>query len=929
MLDVKRLVSKAKQAQTRVSRSGLPQGFFFNDLMWFGDGAAVYTSVARGFVIEPAEMDSLDEQSKENLSHRLRILLATLGEDYTLQIRYLVCSDYELELEAYRAATEAITDKHKYRWQVWNRTERYNRYKEAMQKGQLRREILTVFFTHVVETKPRFSLSEEAMKRHFQAIAEREAKAFDAIQGDALRTIFPDCRVRTMGTREHFFHYYRFLNPNVGASVPENVLEGFDETLSIEENCLFSDIVQPNTPGVSFDLDGYHHAVLVMRELPKSIGAGLITRLTDIGFVDFEISVNLYPQNPAKVIKEFEKIANQLEGEVNTQPKEKYHLKVQHEMADQMIKQMEQGAVYPFNMFLTLRLWHKDPEEIISRTAIVRNAFLSMYGSTCHHATNAETARQLWFQSFPGWTYGLYRGFDIPCDDATAAELIPWSASFTGRLSIAEALYDSPKNSLVGVSTQVGRVPQHMLWFGITGSGKSVLFSDFFAQIGHLFGYTLIVEEGLSHGTTVQTVGGDPIILTPDSNVTINPFDCCGAPLSNSLLGGAVSLCLQMLRENVGNVDHGRVNVYQGILTKHIELLYNSAWKEWSLQHAEKAHDIARRALGIYRHLTTMSGHGNTFLDSWAECRDWECNDPETFKAYLETISDGDISLFATHHYTRDTVRNLGFSYMRPEDMPRLGQLVELMSLTPIGGHEENPVAVGLGDRLRAWQANGNYGKLFDGVMTNRLDSDITHFELGFIDPSMEDLRAAAHFLVLNVARQQVMKRPRSERKLLFFEEGARLLQMPGGAAVLKEFYAQARKFGAVVGTVFQQYAALKCSDETIRASVFDNTKLFLVSAQPSPQATDDIGKALEISEAAREAIKRYPSPEHQTGNRFSSFMMVAPDPQRKMVGTLRNIATKEVVFCGASDNKVFDNRNKALMQYDDIVEGIIEESRK
>ena len=98
--------------------------------------------------------------------------------------------------------------------------------------------------------------------------------------------------------------------------------------------------------------------------------------------------------------------------------------------------------------------------------------------------------------------------------------------------------------------------------------------------------------------------------------------------------------------------------------------------------------------------------------------------------------------------------------------MPTHSQLVELMTLTPIGGYDDNAEAVKIGDRLSVWKAGGSYGRLFDGVTTVRLDADVTHFELGLIPDAMEELRDAAHFLVLNVARQQVIKRPRAQRKL-------------------------------------------------------------------------------------------------------------------------------------------------------------------
>src|SRR5208282_6606615 len=135
------------------------------------------------------------------------------------------------------------------------------------------------------------------------------------------------------------------------------------------------------------------------------------------------------------------------------------------------------------------------------------------------------------------------------------------------RLEESEALYDSPRGGLVGLTTQVGGVPQHMLIFGLVGAGKSILLTDLWAQIGHLFGYCLIVEEGMSHGTTIETAGGKPIEIQPGGSVTINYLDVNGIPLTNEQLGAAVAINIQMLRETES--DQGRISELQAILTQH------------------------------------------------------------------------------------------------------------------------------------------------------------------------------------------------------------------------------------------------------------------------------------------------------------------------------------------------------------------------
>jgi hypothetical protein len=917
---VKRLFAQQGQG-SRIRRDGMPNGFFFRDLLWFGDSGSSSVAVSRGFQIVPGERNSLDDEAQDDVVSRLRVLLATLGTEYTLQAKFLVCSDYSAELEAYVQATESITDPNRHRWQVWNRTERYARYKQAMEDGKLRRQILIVYFTRVIEAYPAFELSERALAKHFDTLAARESLGFEHVQGDALQTLFPDCHVRILTNRDHFIQYYRFLNPSIGASVDRSLLDVFDPEGSIQENCLFCDIAQPPGAGISFQLDGYNHAILAMRSLPKRMGPSLISNLTELGFQDYELTLNIYPLATAQVVKKLEDTANFQAIEAKDTPKRAWSLGTQVKMAAERIEELERGQVLPVNVFVALRLWARDPETVISRAAVVKNAFVSMAGSLAHHATNPETARQLWYNTWPGWTYSSYRGYDLATDDYTAAELLPWTASFTGRLENAEALYDSSNGGLVGLSLQANKVPQHMLIYGIVGAGKSILLTDLWAQVAHLFDYKLLVEEGLSHGTTAQTAGTRPIVIAPGGATTINPFDCLGVPLHTEQLGFCVALCLQMLRETASAADPARVSRIESVLLAHINLLYDSAWTDWSRAHPQQALEVAARAYWIENHRTQMPGIDNTFLDAWSALRD---------QPTPETLDSEAIAQFGTHYSTRGLVRDLGMSYLPPESMPTLSQLVELMTLTPIGGDTDNPLAVETGDRLSVWRANGVYGKLFDGKTTARFDQECVHLELGLIPNSLEPMREAAHFLVLNLSRQQVIKRPRAQRKWIVFEEGARVLQAPGGAKALQEFYGQMRKFGAVVCTVFQQAAPLLTVDPKVRAAVIDNSKLILISAQPSPTAADQIANIHELSATAVETIKRYPLPENQSeGRKFSSFLMVVPDPRRKLVGTLRNLACPEVVYCGASDTNIWDERQKALAKYDDVVAGIITEARK
>jgi hypothetical protein len=51
----------------------MPNGFFMNDLLWFGDGAAKKTAISRGFMVEPGEISAFSVTQLNDLHERLRI----------------------------------------------------------------------------------------------------------------------------------------------------------------------------------------------------------------------------------------------------------------------------------------------------------------------------------------------------------------------------------------------------------------------------------------------------------------------------------------------------------------------------------------------------------------------------------------------------------------------------------------------------------------------------------------------------------------------------------------------------------------------------------------------------------------------------------------------------------------------------------------
>jgi hypothetical protein len=907
-----------------MSRAGMPNGFFLNDLLWFGDGASNRTAISRGFMVEPGEISAFSVAQLNSLHERLRILLGILGEEFTLQIQWSIDSDYRRELELYHEETLNLrrVDPIHGQFGVLIRAERYERYKTAMEEGRLRRERLTLFFTRIIDTKVPVA-GDRAVAEYFETLSRKESIALSEYAMGALSRLFPDCRLTPMRDRDHFLFYYRFLNTNLQSSVidPTGL---FDPGYSIQQNCLHGEgICSPVDAGVSFKLDCYHHSIFAVRQWPRRTYPGIITALTGMGFQEYAITMNVYPKRVDKVIEKEEENIQRLQ--IDAFSERKQSLITDMVAKQEKVAELQLGKVIPLNALLVIRLWHRRPEQLAARSAALKNACISMGGAIVHHATIPENARRLFYQTWPGWTLGTYRAFDLPAEDAYLADLIPWSATFTGHLEGAEAIYNGSKGNLVGIRTRLGNTPQHGVLFGMTGAGKSVIIADLLAQIGHRFGFRLIVEEGLSHAVLTQTQGCRPVIVNPDGNLTINYLDTCESPLSATHLAFSAGLC--MLFCGSEGLDGERKSMRHAMIVENLQQLYTDVFNDWAVTNERAAEELRWRAAAIDRYLKLrMAGSHSNFVDAFAAFRDWERENPDQAARFREELTDEEVVEFAKNSSTANLVRDLAFAYFRPEQFPSHSALVEQLLFNPRGGVREREECDRVGKLLRAWSRDGEKGRLFDGVSNIRIDEKIAHFELGQIPEHATEMRAAANFLVANYGRQKIITMPRSVPKIAIFEEAARTLEIPGGVRMIQEYYRQMRKFGCNILAVVQQYDVLRASEA--RGAIIGNSKMFFVTAQQSRQDAEEIGAALNLSEKTVETINAYPLPElMDPKERFSAFTYVANDKIRRLVGTVKNVVSRELLYAAASDNETFDRRTASLGNYQNIVTGIIEQS--
>ena len=131
-------------------------------------------------------------------------------------------------------------------------------------------------------------------------------------------------------------------------------------------------------------------------------------------------------------------------------------------------------------------------------------------------------------------------------------------------------------------------------------------------------------------------------------------------------------------------------------------------------------------------------------------------------------------------------------------------------------------------------------------------------------------------------------------RKRIEYQEVARLLHILGGEQIVREGYAQVRKFNCWNVAIVQQYARFK--ESRIRSAVFGNSRQFVLMRQNDRADLDDMARDIGLTEVTKHAILAHPLPDQQSGKKFAAFTDVHPDAQNPICGTVRNVVPAGMV---------------------------------
>ncbi len=852
-----------------------PNGVFCDDLLLFGSperGAIA----ARGFWLQPPDLRGASVARLNAFQEQVRALLALITPGRRLQVQWSCDADYRAELSRYHADTQGVTDTAVRRV----RNERFIRYWQRMEARELRRERLALFLSIEISTYSGNLRTTAGLREHYAALLGELRAQFEEFKG-ALRTAFHgEAVVRAMDDREHFAFVRSFLNPSLALRGNAEPPTMFDPALTIQEQCWLGEGVGQSDGG--FYLDGHYHGILALARWPQHTRPGIITHLTGLPFLDYRITVFVTPAAARGEIRREEQAIERLSGEYTAQ--RRHSLLVAVRKKERKVENLAGGFVRPFQVNYLIRVWAPTREGLREKIVAVQAAIHAMDGAQYFECALPTTAKKLFFASWPGWTHSSYRYRELYAEDNYLADLLPFSATFTGALAQAEAIYDGSHGNLVGVSTFTGGSPQHAVLLGMTGAGKSAAMHDLLLQTAAFFDYTVIIEEGFSYKPFTAALGETAIVVHPDSPLTLNYLDTQGLPLTQLHLASAVALLSRMIGEPE-NAE--QLALRQAQLTEYVQQLYRDAFTDWSRKHPEKAEEMRRLACAVHRWQARLP-LGTTPLEAFADLRDRRAARDEEAEAFVAALTEADLTRFTQDRATERFIVQTACAAFGAKDFPTHSALVELLAYARLPEHPKEEIDR-LATLLRAWSVNGAYGRLFDGPTTVSLQRKVAHFELGLIPEQAVELKAAAGLLISGFARQHILALPRAQRKRIVFEEVARFLDVPGGEQIVAESYAQLRKFNCWAVSIVQQYARFKSS--RVRPAVIGNAKQFFLMRQADRSDLADVAVDLGLPETALDAIQRYPLPEQlPPDRRYSSLCHFTPTTQPPQCGTLRHI---------------------------------------
>ena len=862
--------------------------------------------VTRGMAVSGPPLENASQLLLNQSENEIRgsILRSLKPGLMNLQVRWEMDDDYSQKLLPYNDLTTARAQN------PFTRRERQGRYclySRKMEEGKLRCPSVSFYLSSPIEgTKgKRVGHLDEtlaASARGFEPHLEGIRQSIQRLGGSATMLdelgLFGEC--------------YRHFNPSAKRFDEESLKAQFRPDQSIMDNCASSEMVPVVGQDSGFYYDGSYHGFLTVKALPQYTTSGMIAALTSLPFGGYSITLNISALDVNEQIENEERIKARLQKALSSSSR----TRMAHRVAacDVRIQKLMSNEVVPFRMQLIVHCRDTSREGLLDKMVALKSAITRMQGAKYYEMANPVTARNYFLTGAPGISF-QEKDFHHYIEDHNLANLIPISGEIDSEVEKAEALYHNSGGNLFGVRTFVGGMPQHALVSGWSGGGKSVFVQDILCQTEPYYDYTVILDAGLSHGTYVKTVSEDARTLSIEANGsdTINYLDPTGSPLTSQHLADASAVIHHMLGD-------AATSLLDAIVDDCLGRFYQIWFERWAAKYPKRVLQVAFSLI----QLAQYSGKKVTLsnLDELYQRHREDLKDVQ--EGALAVVTQSGLTPEQALKDSSKLVKALAVAFMKPDEQAMHSDFHDFLESESSKPSRHQREIGELATHLAAWRAGGKYGQILDGVNTIDLGGRIVHIELGRISDSLPELRNLAGFILTNQVRNQIaFQRPRGERKRIIVEELGGFLEVKGGEKLVVQLFQQMRKHGCWVLGVCQQLSTLP---KSLRDTVVGNCRQAFFFKQKYESDARVIQKSFQLPDVTVDALMNFPDPTPELG---APFIYWQNGSGANRITTGLNLVSPEMLYVASSNNKHFEAREKALANYDSVLDGIIAESAK
>ena len=870
--------------------------------------------VTKGWHLEVPNLNLTTNAQKNELCIKLQSLLTRFDSNKRLQFRFERNTNYDKVLDDYESDTEKLASNafvKEYRQNI------AKQFRNELKDGKIWKEGITLYISMNVSQFINGNISLVNKEEVFEFINQVD-KAFnfdDIILKEAFN--FP---TMALSAFELFKDFYKSVNLQTSYKELDNESNYQNSFEDIYKSDYYFDdsLVKNKNHQNIISGNQIYWQILKLKTLPAIdlwpfYGNGILFNRIN----NFKISVNVKPITKESTISKLESRQAAARRDLEADPSAIAY-KAEVDQLEDTIYRMGRDGDVPFEIEYFITLWNKDLEQLTKDTEqiklIATNLHLGLYSYTKTIQTCAEFLKTL-----PGNLF--YKKWDpLLVLHKSFAAILPFNSSFTGCTQKAHALFHGDHNNIVSINGFIGNTPQHAATFGQSGSGKSVNTLGELLQSCIHYSKIVIIEEGASYLMFTRILAGQYVELDLNNSVILNYFDTASLPLDANQLDFATRFASEMC----GTSNNCELEIdRQSIISYYVNLLYQSNFYDWIKKNPTMRLEVIQTAI-ILQHLkekeeeTYKTNSSTTLVElysKWNEIKNKSAELLNNFeleilnfsnKITLKDLNNFDIS-------NSEMVRNTAYAFMKPEEMPCHSQLLEIMRSTPESCHDKNLLKQ-ITNRLARYSIESGRGCLFDGTTNISLKNPILHFEIGKIANADANLKGMAALVISNLIRGQIINMPRSQKKLYIFEEAPRFLTLPGAADIMKQSYAQFRKFNCRAWTITQ------CADqlttyENCGSIIMSQSKQYYLLKNKDEENLRFFSSFLSLSKDTLNAIKTFPSPEFITGKKYSSFIYYCDDDLYPKTGVIRHYANNLALAVASTNGEDFVKREAELLK--------------